>query len=242
MKLLLRILCCCALALVLPATAQQKTTQPAKPAASGQDMAKVLNAMDAAAANFKTAQADFVWDQYTKVVDAHDMQKGTMYFRRRSKGDVQMAANITEPSQKYVLFSEGKVRVYQPDIEQVTEYDAGKNRAEFESFLVLGFGGRGHDLSKSFEVRYAGNEQAQGINAAKLELTPKAAKVRSMFDKIILWIDPARGLSVQQQFVESASGDYRLAKYSNLKLNEKISDQVFKLKTTDRTKYVRPQG
>ena len=79
------------------------------------------------------------------------------------------------------------------------------------------------------------------MNAAKLDLMPKQAKVKSMFQTITLWIDPARGISVQQKFVEP-SGDYRLAKYSNIKLNPKVPDNVFKLKTTGKTKVVTPNG
>ncbi len=208
-------------------------------APGAKDLEGVLNAMDRAAASFRSAEANFVWDQFTQVIQEHDYQKGTIYYRR-SGNEVQMAADITDPSKKYVLFSGGKVDVYQPEIEQVTEYNAGKNKAEFESFLVLGFGGRGHDLAKSFDVRYAGAETVDGVQTAKLSLTPKAVKVRNMFQQIVLWIDPARGISVQQQFIEP-SGDYRLAKYSNIKMNQKIPDDAFKLKTTGKTKWVRPQ-
>ena len=59
-----------------------------------------------------------------------------------------------------------------------------------------------------------------------------------MFSNIELWIDDARGISVQQKFIEAESGDYRLAKYSNIKINEKIPDENFKLKTTNKTKTV----
>ena len=152
-----------------------------------------------------------------------------------------MAANIAQPTQKYVLYQNSTVRVYEPRIDQVTVYNTGKNRAEVESFLVLGFGGRGHDLEKSFEVSFQGYEQAGGVRAAKLNLVPKTAKGKNIFEHIILWIDPARGISVQQQFVES-QGDYRLAKYSNIKLNQSIPAEAFKLKTTGRTKMVSPQG
>jgi outer membrane lipoprotein-sorting protein len=206
---------------------------------------KVLNTMDQQAASFKNAQADFVWDQFTKVVDDHDLQEGTIAFRRMSKTEVQMAADIKKaggrPTAKVVLFADGKVRLYEVKIDQVTEYDAGKNKADFESFLVLGFGGAGHDLMKSFDVKYGGMEQVQGVNAAKLDLTPKSQRMRNMFEKIVLWIDPSKGVSVQQQFFQP-SGDYRLAKYSNIKLNERIGDDVFKLKTTSKTKLVRPNG
>jgi outer membrane lipoprotein-sorting protein len=204
------------------------------------DLERVLDDMDKAAASFKSAQSDFVWDQFSKVVSEHDSQEGVIYYRVVGK-EVQMAADIREPAKKYVLFIDGKVDVYQPEIEQVTEYNAGKNKSDFESFLVLGFGGRGHDLQKSFDVTYAGDETVDGVKAAKLALVPKTQKVKNMFSQILLWIDPAHGISVQQQFMEP-SGDYRLAKYSNIKLNQKLGDEVFKLKTTSKTKWVRPQG
>jgi outer membrane lipoprotein-sorting protein len=209
-------------------------------AAYAQNLESALNSMDKAAAEFRTAQTDFVWDQYQKVVDEHDIQKGAMYFRRQG-GEIQMAADITSPDKKYVLFSGGMISVYVPKAGQVTEHLAGKNKADFDTFLVLGFGGRGHDLAKSFDVKYAGMEQAQGINAAKLELTPKSQKVANMFQTITLWIDPARGVSVQQLYTEK-SGDYRLAKYSNIQSNQKLSNDVFKIKTSGKVTYVRPNS
>ena len=204
------------------------------------DLEKVLAQMDSMAASFKTAEADFAWDQYTKVVNETDTQSGTVYFRRGSK-EIEMAADITQPTAKYVLYQNSTVRVYEAQIDQVTVYNTGKNRADVESFLVLGFGGRGHDLEKSFEVSFQGYEDAGGVRAAKLNLVPRTAKGRNIFDHIILWIDSARGISVQQQFVEP-QGDYRLAKYSNIKLNQSIPGDVFKLKTTGRTKFINPQG
>src|SRR5208283_4908906 len=208
--------------------------------AQAQNLESVLSSMDKAAASFRSAQCDFVWDQYQRVVDDHDYQKGTMYFRRQGN-DVQMAADITSPAKKYVLFTGDLVSLYEPSIDQVTQYNPGKNKADFESFLVLGFGGRGHDLEKSFDVNYAGMEQVQGVNAAKMELTPKSQRVRNMFQTITLWIDPARGVSVQQKFQEP-SGDYRVAKYSNIVINQKIAGDVFKLKTTGHTKVIKPNG
>jgi outer membrane lipoprotein-sorting protein len=90
-------------------------------------------------------------------------------------------------------------------------------------------------------VKYLGTENLDGLETAKLDLVPKSEKVRNNFAHIVLWIDPARGVSVQQQLFEP-SGDYRLAKYSDIKINEKIQDSVFKLKTTGKTKTVSPQG
>src|SRR5207248_459119 len=206
----------------------------------------VLKKMDSAAANFRTTEADFDWDQFTRVIGSTDTQSGKIYFRRNGKNiemfaDVQKANGKPEPKQ--VLFNDSKLRLYEPKPDRVTVYDTGKNRADFESFLVLGFGGRGHDLPNTFDVKYAGTEAVNGIKASKLELTPKTEKARKVFSNIELWIDDARGISVQQKFIEAESGDYRLAKYAAIKINEKISDDDFRLKTTGKTKIVNaPSG
>ena len=208
--------------------------------ASSQNLEGVLSAMDRAAANFKSTEADFTWDQYTKVVNETDTQKGKVYFRRSGK-EIQMAADIEKPDTKVVVYADGQVKMYQPKIDTLTVYNAGKNKAEMESFMVLGFGGRGHDLPQSYDLKYAGTETIDGVKTEKLELTPKSAKTKSVFNKIMLWIDPARGLSVRQQLF-TPSSDYRLAKYSNIKVNQKIADDVFKVRTTSHTKTLTPQG
>ncbi len=200
----------------------------------------VLKKMDAAAANFQTTQADFVWDQYQKVVDEHDLQKGTVYYRRSGK-EIEMMADIKDPDQKFLLYKEGKLQVYQPKIEQVMEYTAGANHNEIESYLVLGFGGSGEDLKKQFDVAYQGEETIDGVATAKLRLTPKSAKVKNYFTEAFLWIDLSRGISLQQKFMQG-QGDSRLAKYSSINVHAKINNDVFRLKTTSKTKFVSPRG
>jgi outer membrane lipoprotein-sorting protein len=207
---------------------------------SGGTLHHVLTQMDTAATNFGTTEASFAWDQYQKVINETETQKGKIYFRRQGK-EIQMFADVTEPDAKSVLFTGGKIQLYQPKIDQVTEYTTGKNRSDLESYLVLGFGGSGHDLLKSYDVKYLGEENALDVKSAKLELIPKSDKVKNTIARILLWIDPARGISVQQQFFEP-SGDYRLAKYSDIRVNQKLGDSVFKLKTTGKTKVVSPQG
>lgn len=220
-----------------------------KPADSG-PLDAVLKKMDAAAANFRTTQADFEWDRYEKVIDeVDDVQSGTIYYRRAGK-DIEMMAVIKKegsspdqmkPEPKFVLFREGKIRMYQPKPDQVTVYDLGKNSSEFESYLVLGFGGSGQDLVKAFEVMYLGPETIDGVATAKLQLVPKSERVRNSFKQILLWIDLERGISVQQQFFEP-QGDYRLAKYSSIRMKEKLADDIFKLKTTSKTTTISPRG
>ena len=211
------------------------TLSPQKPAdASSLDV--VLKSMDTAAAGFRSAQADFEWDQYQKVVDETDVQKGTIYFRRSGQ-QIEMMAHVKDPDQKFVLYKDGKLQVYQPKIEQLIVHDAGNNRGEIESYLVLGFGGSGQELTKAFDVTYGGQETVDGIATGKLLLVPKSDKMKNTFAQIILWIDLARGISMQQKFI-TPQQDYRLVKYSNIRIGDKIGNEVFQLKTTGKTQTI----
>lgn len=212
-------------------------------AAQDQQSAKlesVLQKMDDAAAHFQTAQADFVFNQYQKVVNETDTQTGTVYYRKSGQ-EIEMLAEFKEPDRKFVLYKNGKLQVYQPKIEQVMEYSAGANREQLESFLVLGFGGSGQDLKKRFDVSYQGWEMIDNTPTAKLQLIPKDAKTLSNFPQIILWIGLDNGISVQQKLIQT-QGDYRLAKYFGINLKAKIGNDVFRLKTTGKTKFVSPRG
>jgi hypothetical protein len=221
-----------------------------KPADSG-SLDAVVKKMDTAAASFRNTQADFEWDSYEKVIDEVDeIQTGTIYFRRNGKA-IEMMADVKKagsdltklkPEPKYVLYSAGKISVYQPKPDQVTVYDLGKNRVDLESYFVLGFGGSGQDLVKAFDVTYVGPQTVNGVATAELQLLPKSDKVRNTYNKILVWIDLDKGISVQQQFF-SPQGDYRLTKYSSIQLNDKkILDEVFKLKTTGKTQTISPKG
>jgi len=219
--------------------------------ADSAELDAVLKKMDATSATFHSAQADFEWYNYERVIDEiFEVDQGTIYYRRNGK-EVEMMAEVKKagsslatlkPEPKYVLFSGGKIRLYQPKIDQVTEFDLGKNRSDFEGYIVLGFGGSGQDLLKNFDVTYVGPETIDGIATAQLRLVPKSEKVKNMYKEIFLWIDLERGISVQQKLVQP-QGDYRLAKYSNIQVNgKKIPDNVFKLKTTSKTQTVLPKG
>jgi outer membrane lipoprotein-sorting protein len=225
---------------------------PQAKAAGPADLDAVLKKMDAVASTFRSAQATFEWDMYEKVIDeVDDYETGAIYYRRTGKeNEIEMMAEVKmagssmqslRPEPKFVLYSGGKVRMYQPKIDQVTEIDLGKH-PDFASYVVLGFGGSGQDLLKLFDITYAGPETVDGVATAKLQLAPKSESVRNMYKQILLWIDLDKGISVQQQFFQP-DGNYRLAKYTNIQVNgKKIPDEVFKLKTTSKTQVVSPKG
>ncbi len=210
-------------------------------AAQAQDaqLTKVLSQMDAAAAKFGSAQANFAWDQYTAVVQEHDVQKGTIAFRRGAKGTAMVAHVETEdgqPAPKQVLFKGGVLDLYQPAIKQETVVHAGANQSQFESFATLGFGGSGKELEANWNVAYEGADTIDGASVAKLALTPKHAGPNPMFTRIEIWIDPATATSRKQVFY-NLGGDTRTATYTNIVLN-RTPESEFTLKVPPGTQVI----
>lgn len=205
-------------------------TAAAPPKPVSMDLDTVMSKLDQTAANFHAAEANFTWTTFNSVVSDTFKQTGKIYFER-SGNDVKMFAEIAPPDAEQVLFSGGKIELYKQKMRTVDTYNAGAHREEAETLLVLGFGSSGDEMRKSFDVKYDGQEKIDGVDTAKLELTPKSESVKNNFPQIILWIDLQRGVSLQQKLMET-SGDYRLANYSNIQLRQKIPDKVFRLKTS----------
>ncbi|WP_252263898.1 LolA family protein [Paracidobacterium acidisoli] len=209
--------------------------------AQSADLQKVLSEMDGAAQKFRSATADFSADQYTAVVQSHEMQKGTTAFRRNGNA-VEMAVHIVsdndQPSERQLLYKDGELDYYQASIKQETIFSAGANRQQYESFLTLGFGGSGRDLTASWNVTLQGMEAIDGVQTAKLDLVSKQDSVRNNFSHITVWIDPSRSISLKQVFY-APSGDTRTVTYSNIRYNTSVSSSVFTLHAAPGTVKVR---
>jgi len=223
------------------AAASQETTkaQPATKDGNSKtgSLDQVLHSMDENAAKCHSAQADFTWTPYNAVIgDNEAPDKGRIYFRRQGN-EIDMAAIIQPPDDRQIIFSGGKVQVFQPKTKILDVYDTSAHKDEAETFLVLGFGSSGQDLRKSFDIKYLGDEKIGNVQTAKLELTPLSDKIKKTFPQIDLWIDPQRGVSLRQKLLQTG-GDYRMADYSNIRLNDKVPDSAFKIKSSGPTKTV----
>lgn len=182
------------------------------------DLDKVLAQMDAASARFQNAQADFIWDNYTKVVDDHELQTGTIYFERVG-GETQMAALVQQPTKKTVVYKDATLSYYDPSLDQLNVFSAGKNKAQYESFLTLGFGGSGKDLKAAWQISDLGAETVDGVATEKLDLTSDQAKSANIVH-ITVWVDPARAVSLKQIFYYT-SGDTRTCTFTHIRYNSR---------------------
>ena len=220
-----------ALLLTLACTSPHLGAQTPSP-----QLTAVLAQMDTSSKSFQSATATFEWDFYEKIVRDTTKQKGTMYIER-TKGGAAFGANVydLDPSgkqastaSKVIDYSGGFMRIYTPGTKQVDSFKAGGNQARYESYLTLGFGGSGHDLSSAWDITDAGPETIAGVKTEKLVLTSKDPSVRNTFTKVTIWIDPTRDISLKQVF-DTPSGDQRTAFYSDIRLNGKVNKDTFKI-------------
>jgi outer membrane lipoprotein-sorting protein len=193
----------------------------------------VLRQMDEASLKFQSAEANFRWDLYERVVKQTTTQTGTIYFKKQGTSTV-MGAKIEQPSVKLIEFRNGILRLFEPGTNHVTTVDATKNKAELESFLTVGFGGSGKDLAKAWTISDLGDEVIDGVQTAKLDLVPKDPSVRKNCTHMTLWVDPVRGLELKQSLY-MPSEDYRTAVYANFKYNQKVDEKPYQINIDKKT-------
>jgi outer membrane lipoprotein-sorting protein len=211
-------------------------------AGSGQNSGKLtldyaLTMMDRSAEDFRSLTAALDHIKYTAVVKDTSTESGEIYVRKDSK----LRIDFILPDPRTIIRNGDNLYIYTPKINRVEEYNIGKNRALADQYLALGFGTRTESLKKSYNVSLAGEEELEGHKMAIVELVPRSDEVRKQITKIVMWVDEASWLPVQQKFLEAGSGDYFLSRYKNVMKNLKIGDGKFKADWPKGTKIEKPR-
>ena len=204
-------------------------------------LAGVLAQMDASSRNFRSATAEFEWDIVEKVANITDTskQQGSMFIAREKSGTAFGATvfDIGEDGKKagtpadIIAYNAGSLQVYKPAEKQEDLFKSGANGSGLESYLSLGFGGSGYDLAQKWQITDGGpetlTEDGHPVKTEKLVLVSKDPAVRNNIQQVALWIDPTRDISIKQVF--EASDTQRTAYYRNVRLNETVNRDPFKI-------------
>ena len=196
------------------------------------ELDQALRNLDASSARFKSAEADFQKDFYERVVKETTTQHGSIYFKKNGT-KLEMGARINPPGAKFFSYKDGKLALFDPSTKDLKVFTAEKNKAQYESFLTLGFGGSGSDLAKTWTITDLGTEHMSdgtaNVSVTKFDLVSKDPDVRNMFSHIYIWIDLNRAISLKQQFF-TPSGDYQTATYTNIRYNQNINTSPYQYK------------
>jgi outer membrane lipoprotein-sorting protein len=211
---------------------------PGRAAFAADNLQKVLQDLDVAAARFHSTSADFEFDSVqTDPIPDKDVQKGVVYYERKGNA-FEVGIHIREVNGKIVpkvlTISHGVSKLFEKMVDQVTTFT---KIGRYEGYMALGFGASGKELADKWEIQYLGPEALDGVKTEKLELVPKDTAVKRNIPKVTVWMDTERGVSLKQVFDEGA-GQYRVCTYFNIKTNQSLPGDAFKFKTDSRTQFI----
>lgn len=201
---------------------------------------QVLANMDKAAQGWTGMSAKTAWTQYTKLVDDSSVEEGSMSVRRAADGRVDLRIQFAKPYPRDLLVRGTEVQIYKPKIQTVEEYDVSKSKDKLEQALFSGFGVSGKFLSQHYDIKLAGEEAADGVDAVLLELTPKDKGMLESVTRMQMWVSKANWQPVQQR-LHQPNGDYRTYLYSDIELNPKLKDSDFELNIPKKVKREKKQ-
>jgi outer membrane lipoprotein-sorting protein len=196
--------------------------------ARAQDVATILQRMNAAAPSFHTMSADMRLVTFTAVISDTLTEDGTLKMQRVKDGSIRAVmdfSSVKESAREIGLFGK-TVRMYFPNAKYYKDYEFGKNGNLINQFLLLGFGASGDELSKSYTISAAGTEKIAGVTTTKLVLIPKDEAVKEKLAKAELWIPDGQSSPIQQEFYEEPSGNYRKVSYTNLRMNPSFKGRL----------------
>lgn len=196
---------------------------------------QVLSNMDKAADGWDGMRAKTAWTQYTKLVDDSSVEEGTMAVRRAEDGRVDLRIQFEKPYPRDLLVRGTQVEIYKPRIQTIEEYDVSKSKDKLEQALLSGFGVSGKFLSKHYQVSVAGEEKSAGVDAVKLELTPKDTSTKDSITRMEMWVSKASWQPVQQR-LHQPNGDHRTYLYSDVEMNPKLKDSDFRIDAPKKAK------
>jgi hypothetical protein len=203
---------------------------PLRPA-QAQDLNGVLQRLDVAAKDFRTATATVEFDSIvTDPVPDKDVLTGTAYYERNSHFEmaVHFTAHISNakshPTEKGYILSGGVVRYSDTGKEKDAQPVNGASK--YESYFILGFGASGKDLAEKWAIKYLGKETIDGIATDELELVAKDPDVRKNLPMVTIWLDTSRAVSLKQVF-DQGDGQSRVCIYTNIKVNQPLPKTAF---------------
>lgn len=199
----------------------------------------ILNRIDASAKQFKSYSATVKRLDHDKVLNTDDMIDGK-FFLKRTKNGIVGNLDFTEGPDHYIFhLNGGMVEKYLPKVPVIQVFDFKKFAHTMDETILLGFAVTRQEMEADYTIKLAGTDPIDGVPSSHLILTPKSAEVRQMYIKTVeLWIPEGKSNPIRQKGTEP-SGDYRIATYSDVKLNPPLPDSAFELTVPPGTKRVK---
>ena len=184
---------------------------------SSEQSKKMIETVGKATAAVKTIQCDFTQVRQSTMLKEKQTSKGQMFYSGQNLKWAYTAPN------KYALVVKGDGQVYMQQDGKTKKAD-GQSGQLFKGIAQIVMNSvTGAALSENGDFTVEMFTQGDKWVA---KLTPKQAKLKKMFTSIHLYFNDKHN-AVTKVEMKEANGDTTTITFTNLKLNEKISDSVF---------------
>lgn len=188
---------------------------------------RVLDRMDARAKSLTTLTADLKQTKVTIVVDDESRKAGKLYYKRNQLKST-FRVDYQEPVHSTILLEKGKVSILEPRIKRYQEIHTG-NGSRTAELPLFWIGRSSRTIRRDYDVRHISTDRIDDRPTSLLELNPRSTATQSMFSRIELWVDHEYWIPIQTRLIE-ASEDHLTLLLSNIKINPRLSDRIFRLK------------
>lgn len=179
----------------------------------------VLLRMDQAAQQFRSLSANLRKTEYTDALSDTSVEEGTLKMAKYGKDKVVLLAEFTGRDAHIVHLSGSQLEVYHPKAKSVEVYDTRKFTKSVDQYLFVGFGQTKAELQKTYTITLGGPETLAGVKTTRIDLSPKSAEAKKLFNKIELWIPDGQSNPIQEKILSGKENqDYKLFQFSNSKI------------------------
>jgi outer membrane lipoprotein-sorting protein len=179
----------------------------------------VLLRMDQAAQKFRSLSAKVRKTDYSDVLSDSTVEEGSFKMMKAGKDKVVLLADFTGQDAHTVQIAGNQVKIYHPKAKSVEIYDMRKFTKAANEYLFVGFGNTSAELQKTYTVTLGGAETVDGVKTTRLDLAPKSAEAKKLFNLIQLWIPEGQSNPMQEKILSGKEGkDYKLFQFSNAKI------------------------
>jgi hypothetical protein len=180
---------------------------------------QVLGRMDQAAPKFRSMSTTFSASEYSDLFGDTKVEDGSFKMRKHAKTGVVLLADFTGQDARKMRIAGSQIEIYHPKANSVDIYNTGKIIKSVDQFLLVGFGTTRAELAKTYNIALGGTETIDGIQTTRLELTPKSAELKNLFNKIQLWIPDGQSNPIQEKVISGKKGkDYHLFQFKNAQI------------------------
>jgi hypothetical protein len=205
----------------------------------------VLSRMDQAAKPFRSLEANVHKTDYQDVFKETTEEDATFKMMKYAKTGVVLLAEFNGINKRTVRIAGHEIKMYHPKANSVDVYDTRKFTKSADLLFLVGFGDSKAEIQKTYNVALGASETIGGIKTTRIDLTPKSAEAKKLFNMIQLWIPEDKGNPIREKLISGKeSKDYTLFQFSNMKIRT-VSDPAlpesdFELKLPKDVKTFKP--